>query len=1125
MRLHRRWIALAVAPATVLGIAVPISVAAAAGAGTASRAQRTYIIILRDQNAALGARSAARRDAVRSEQAPLLSQLHSLGGTEIASTSLVNAVIAKTTTAGATALAANPAVSRVVPNQVIPGPKLPQLNSMPGAAAAGSSPVCSTDGTGTEADPQVNPEALNAINAVSPGADGAGVTVALIADGLDTTNADFQRNASFASTGSPAGSPVVKEVDFSGDGVNAPTPGGEAFLDASSIAAQANTKYNLNDLLSPDHQITGGCWITVQGVSPGANVLALKAFGQTNFTTTSAILQSINDAVSSGVKVLNESFGSNNFPDLAADVQRQADDAAVKAGVTVVVASGDAGTTSTIGSPATDPNVISVGASTTFRSYEQASFGGINVPGVGNGSYVGNNISDLSSGGYSQAGGTVDLVAPGDQNWALCNSDLTQYSDCQNLAGTAGANLELTGGTSEAAPLTSGAAADVIEAYASAHSGTDPSPAQVKQILMSTATDIDAPATQQGAGLLNVGAAVKLAASGGLLANPAQINVSQKPRGHTTKTISVTNTSSSSMSVSLSTRALTKEIGSVSGSFCMQPKKTGTAKCPANTGTFPIWSGVTEVYQTEHFTVPTTTGTSRLDFMSDYPFTNQTSLLHVALFEPNGAYAAYSFPQGLADYADLQVANPPAGKWTAVFFTVQNGAISGATGTSGKIQWHASTWQYRSGSTVSPKTLTVGPGQTASAKVTINSPAAAGDTSESVLVSSGTTKTTIPVTIRTVVPTTAKGGSFSGVLTGGNGRGTVAQANYYSLRVPKGAKNVHVDVKLANDPNDAVTAYLIDPSGQNLGYSTNITLNSARNAAIATKAVDVYHADPAPGTWTLALQFDNAVSGSELTEPFKGTIGFGALPITGSLPAGSKLTKGKTYTYKIKVHNSGSAPEAYYADPRMSSTVKMTLPNQNSAIDASLMTLPLPAPTTSTPFPYYIVPTRTSQLHETLTGSAPVDFDSSYIPGDPDLTGVRSGNSASLTYSNAEVSPGLWTLLPAEVGPYPASGAPTVSAAAKVTAETQGFDKAVSSSTGDFWTAAEGLSTSFAPVYVRPGKSATITVRIKVRGAAGSVQRGTLFVDDYTLAALAGVFDFPNGDEIAAFPFRYKVAG
>jgi hypothetical protein len=310
MRLHRRWIALAVAPATVLGIAVPISVAAAAGAGTASRAQRTYIIILRDQNAALGARSAARRDAVRSEQAPLLSQLHSLGGTEIASTSLVNAVIAKTTTAGATALAANPAVSRVVPNQVIPGPKLPQLNSMPGAAAAGSSPVCSTDGTGTEADPQVNPEALNAINAVSPGADGAGVTVALIADGLDTTNADFQRNASFASTGSPAGSPVVKEVDFSGDGVNAPTPGGEAFLDASSIAAQANTKYNLNDLLSPDHQITGGCWITVQGVSPGANVLALKAFGQTNFTTTSAILQSINDAVSSGVKVLNESFGS-----------------------------------------------------------------------------------------------------------------------------------------------------------------------------------------------------------------------------------------------------------------------------------------------------------------------------------------------------------------------------------------------------------------------------------------------------------------------------------------------------------------------------------------------------------------------------------------------------------------------------------------------------------------------------------------------------------------------------------------------------------------------------------------------------------------------------------------------
>ncbi len=303
-RSRKKCLVMATVPAALIMTAVPAGVAVAATqSGTAAGGpQQHYIVILHNQNGSLGARSAARRAAVSAEQKPVLSQLRSVGGQMLGSTSLVNAVIVKSTASQAQALAGNPAVDEVVPDQVIHGPTLPTLQAPVGHARAGTGPSFTPNLCGSPSSPQLNPEALFPIHAVQAnlsGADGAGITVATIADGLDPANPDFQRNAAYATSASPAGSGVVTQVDFSGDAATVPTPGGEMFLDASSIAAQGNSAYDLSQYVYPTdpRPLPADCDIKIVGDAPGANVLALKVFSENNDTTTSNFLQAINYAV------------------------------------------------------------------------------------------------------------------------------------------------------------------------------------------------------------------------------------------------------------------------------------------------------------------------------------------------------------------------------------------------------------------------------------------------------------------------------------------------------------------------------------------------------------------------------------------------------------------------------------------------------------------------------------------------------------------------------------------------------------------------------------------------------------------------------------------------------------
>lgn len=1108
------------------------SAAAAPTPAPTGTATESVIVIMANQLTSTPptrAHIAARRSQANGDQDAVLTRLSKRGGRRASSVvhySAANAVSLTVTPAQAATLAADPAVAVVVPNVRVSLPAPSTSGSASTAVAPHALPVpantsiCPTD----PAKPLLEPEALADTNTASddPTAktaqklvDGTGVKVAFIADGINPDSPDFIR---------ADGSHVITDYKaFSSDGP-APTVGGaEAYGDASSIAAQGRVSHDLSTFVNPAYPLPTGCNIRILGMSPGASIVALK----TDFYTTS-IVQAIDYAVSNDhVDVLNESFGGNVIPDAAArNAISLFNDMAVAAGTTVTVSSGDAGTTSTIGNPATDPNVISVAANTNNRGYAQTGYAGARF--FGNGKWDNDEISSLSSGGFTQSGGTVDLTAPGEAGWAVCDKDSTE---CVNYHGT-GSDFQLFGGTSQSAPLTAGAAALVIHAYRSTHGGASPAPGLVKKLLTSTATDLGLPTFEQGAGLLDARAAVEAALTypgatksapagvgSNIVLSTSQLSISGAPGSSHTSTVAVRNVGTRQLTVAASTR-----------DYLATSVKTQTTALDASSNqTFPYpVTGAPWVYKKITFTVPF--GTDRLvaamiwqGAAKQVGAATVTPVVRLTVLDPSGTFVTNSRPQGgpvSANYANLDIRRPVAGTYTAVLYTP-----AGASGYTGNVSLQTTAQQAVPVGQVSPSVLTLAPGQVKNVRVTLKVPTTGGDTSQAITFgSSDGHQTAVAVVLRSVVPVSAGVGTFGGTITGGNGRaGSAAQSFTYAFDVPTGRKAISVGLKLANDPGVQLEGVLVDPHDETQAIDSNAITNGFDTIASQGLNLQLNTANPVPGRWRVIILVVNPVTGTAFGQKFTGKIAFDTSKVTAAGLPHSKyveLAKGRPVKVEVRVTNTGIAPINVQVDPRTDKLVDIPLA---APLGSQSFDLPDHAVTA------FIVPPGTTSLTAAAVSSLPALVElfsgAQGIDVVGDLKDGQNGSTISVarvTEKTGTVSTGIWYTDVNEIGAVGAAGAPAGTSSVDLSAHTPDFDSAITSSTGDFYDAVTDPSADIGtPLTIAPGATGTVTVTITPNAAKGTVVNGVLNI--VTPPSIAYPTFNSTGDVITQVPYTYTV--
>jgi serine protease AprX len=228
------------------------------------------------------------------------------------------------------------------------------------------------------------------------------------------------------------------------------------------------------------------------GIAPDARLVSVKVGDHTGAADVSQVIAGIDWVVQHkhdnglNIRLINLSFGTDSSQSYLNDPLAFAAEQAWKAGITVVVSAGNDGQTATgLADPAFDPTLLAVGAVNTQGSLLTSK----------------HTIAAFSD--YGSKTRSPDLVAPGVHIASLLVPG--SYIDLHyGKTGTVGDRFLRGSGTSQAAAVTTGAAALLLQQNPTA------TPDQLKNLLTSSAQQLhDVQDTSEGSGEVNLTAAFR----------------------------------------------------------------------------------------------------------------------------------------------------------------------------------------------------------------------------------------------------------------------------------------------------------------------------------------------------------------------------------------------------------------------------------------------------------------------------------------------------------------------------------------------------------------------------------------------------------------------------------------